>query len=175
MGSTRGIDFSSLTLKDALDLAVLIEEEACERYGEFADQMEMHDTKDAARFFRFMVENEEKHRSDLAERRRELFADEPSSVTRSMIFDVEAPDYDEARAFMTLRAALHAALRSEEKAHAFFVAALPRITDPGVRALFEELCAEEIEHERLVRAEIAKAPPDPELATEEFADEPTGE
>jgi len=39
MTSTLGIDFASLSLKDALDLAVLVEEEARERYEEFADQM----------------------------------------------------------------------------------------------------------------------------------------
>jgi erythrin-vacuolar iron transport family protein len=175
MSSTRGIDFATLTLKDALDLAVLVEEEACERYGEFADQMEMHDTPDAARFFRYMIENEEKHRIALAERRCELFGTQPSAVTRAMVFDVEAPDYDEARAFMTLREALNAALRSEEKAHAFFAAAIPRIKDASVKALFEELCAEEVEHQNLVRKEIEKAPPDPKIAAKEFADEPVGE
>ena len=30
--TTRGIDFKALSLKDALDLAVLVEEEAKERY-----------------------------------------------------------------------------------------------------------------------------------------------
>jgi rubrerythrin len=88
---------------------------------------------------------------------------------------VEAPDYDEARAFMTLRDALHTALRSEEKAHAFFLAALPHVTDPTVYTLFEELCAEEVAHQELVRHELAKAPPDPSIPTAEFADEPTGE
>jgi rubrerythrin len=175
MSTTRGIDFTTLTLKDALDLAVLVEEEACERYGELADQMELHDTEGAARFFRFMIENEEKHRSQLAERRRERFGDEATTVTRAMIFDVEAPGYDEARAFMTVRQALGVALRAEEKAHAFFVAALGAIRDPQVHALFVELCAEEVEHQRLVRAELAKAPPDPAIASEEFADEPVGE
>ena len=175
MSTTRGIDFATLTLKDALDLAVLVEEEACERYGEFVDQMELHDTEDAAIFFRFMAGNEEKHRTALAARRRELFADAPSMVTRAMLFDVEAPDYDEARAFMTVRQALAAALRAEEKAHAFFAAALPRIGDSSVRTLFEELCAEEVEHQMLVRREIEKAPPDPAIASEDFADEPAGE
>ena len=175
MSSTRGIDLEHLTLKDALDLAILVEEEACERYGEFVDQMEMHDTADTARFFRFMADNEEKHRSALSTRRRALFGDAPTSVTRAMLFDVEAPDYDEARAFMTVRQALAAALRAEEKAQAFFEAALPRIRDAGVRTLFEELRAEEGEHQALVRREIAKAPPDPEIASEDFADEPVGE
>ena len=68
MTSTRGIDFATLTLKDALDLAIRIEEEAYERYGELADQMDLHDTPDAAHFFRFMMANEEKHRAELTER-----------------------------------------------------------------------------------------------------------
>lgn len=175
MGSTRGIDFSTLTLKDALDLAIRIEEEAYERYGELADQMELHDTPEAARFFRFMMANENKHRAELAARRDDLFSDAPSSITRAMIFDIEAPDYDEARAFMTVRAALGAALRAEEKAHAFFVSALPRIENVSVRTLFEDLCAEEVEHQELVRRELDKAPPDPEISSEDFADEPVGE
>jgi rubrerythrin len=92
-----------------------------------------------------------------------------------MLFDVEAPDYDEARAFMTARAALGVALRSEEKAHAFFVAALPQIEDADVRALFDELRKEEIEHQELVRRELAKTPPDPELSAADFADDPVGQ
>jgi rubrerythrin len=175
MSSTRGIDFATLTLKDALDLAVLIEDEACERYGEFADQMELHDTADAARFFRFMAANEAKHRASLAAKRSELFADAPSSVTRAMIFDVEAPEYDEARAFMTVRDGLEAALRCEQKAHEFFAAAIPRIQDARVRELFDELCAEEVEHQNLVSRELAKAPPNPDIATDDLADDPVSQ
>ena len=175
MSSTKGIDFAALSLQDALDLAVLIEEEARERYEEFADQMEVHHTPEAASFFRIMAGNEEKHRSELAARRRERFGDAPSSVTRAMLFDVEAPDYDEARAFMTVRAALGAALRSEEKAHAFFVAALPQLKDADVCTLFDELRREEVEHQELVRRELAKAPADPDLSADEFADEPVGQ
>lgn len=175
MSPTRNIDFAKLTMKDALDLAILIEEEAYDRYGELADQLTQHDTPDAARFFRLMMANEEKHRAALAERRDVLFADAACGVTRAMIFDVEAPDYDEARAFMTLREALETALRAEQKAHAFFVGALAQVTDPGVRTLFEELAAEEVAHQELVRRELAKAPPDPPIPTEQFADEPTGE
>lgn len=175
MSATQGIDFTRLSLQDALDLAVLIEEEARDRYEEFADQMELHRTPEAARFFRFMAGNEEKHRVELAARRARLFADAPGRVSRAMLFDVEAPEYDEARAFMTARAALHSALRSETKAHAFFVEALPRITDGDVRTLFEELRDEELEHQELVQRELAKLPPDPELEAEAFADEPVSQ
>jgi len=172
MNATPGIDFATLTLQDALDLAILIEEEARERYEEFADQMDLHHTPEAASFFRFMAGNEEKHRAALAARRQARFGAAPPAVTRAMIFDVEAPDYDEARAFMTARAALAAALRSEEKAHAFFVAALPRLTDAEVRTLFAELRDEEVEHQDLIRRQLAAAPPDPEFAADDFADEP---
>jgi rubrerythrin len=172
VSTTRGIDFSGLTLKDALDLAVLIEEEARERYEEFAEQMEVHHTPEAARFFRFMSGNEEKHRAELAGRRQELFGQAPSTVTRAMIFDVEAPEYDEARVFMTAREALQAALRSEQKAHGFFVRALPRLENLEVRKLFEELRDEEVEHQHLVQVELGKLPPDPSFDADDFADEP---
>jgi len=175
MTRTRGIDFTSLTLKDALDLAILIEEEARDRYEEFADQMDLHHSPEAALFFRAMMVNEEKHRADLSERRTALFGDAPSAVTRNMIFDIEAPDYDEARAFMTARQALTAALRSEEKAHAFFTAAVPLIGDDDVRRLFEELRDEETEHRRLVMEQIERQPPDPYLKADDFADEPVSQ
>jgi len=170
--TTKGIDFATLSLKDALDLAVLIEEEAKERYEEFADQMDLHHTPESAEFFRMMAGNEEKHRAQLAARRSKIFKDSARVVTRSMIFDIEAPDYDEARAFMTARQALKAALRSEEKAHAFFSQALPRVGDPDVKKLFEELREEEAEHKALVGKQLDKLPEEPDLLADDFADEP---
>ncbi len=170
--STRGIDFARLSLKDALDLAILVEEEAQERYEEFAHQMDQHRTPEAARFFRYMASNEAKHGSELTARRVRRFKDEPVAVTRAMLFDIEAPDYDAARAFMTPRQAMQAALTSEVKAHGFFVAALPTLQDPEVKALFEELRDEEVEHQQLVKAELAKLPPDPAVSDEDFVDPP---
>jgi len=175
MSTTRGIDLEHLGLRDALDLAVLIEEEARERYAEFVEQMEMHHTPEAAAFFRVMAGSEEKHRAELWRRRRELFPVEAVAVTRSMLFDVEAPDYDEARAFMTERQALESALRAERKAHDFFAAAIPRLSDPLVRALFQELRSEELLHQELVRRRLDALPPDPPFAASDFADEPVAQ
>lgn len=173
--AAKGIDFSSLSLMDALDLAILVEEEAQERYEDFAAQMDQHRTPDAARFFRLMATNEAKHGQDLAARRNQLFGGAPRGVTRAMIFDVEAPDFDEARAFMSPRRAMKAALASEVKAHAFFVAALPAIKDAQVKALFEELREEEVHHQDLVKAELAKLPPDSGLSDDDFVDEPAAQ
>jgi erythrin-vacuolar iron transport family protein len=173
--SLSGVDFSRLSLRDALDLAILIEEEAQERYEEFAHQMEIHHTPEAAGFFRLMARNEARHGAVLAQRRAVLFGDAPRAVTRAMLWDVEAPDYDEARALMTARQAMEAALRSEEKAHAFFVAALARLHDAEVRALFGELRDEEVLHQTLVSNELAKMPPDPAMDADAFEDEPTAQ
>jgi rubrerythrin len=173
--SIRGLDFASMSLQDALDLAILVEEEAKERYDEFAEQMDQHRTPEAARFFRYMAMNEAKHGSELAARRQQLFGEAARKVTRAMLFDIEAPDYDAARAFMTPRQAMKAALASEVKAQAFFAAALPAIQDPGVKALFTELCGEEVEHQNLVKAELAKLPPDSSLSDEDFVDEPAAQ
>src|SRR4030042_2705731 len=97
------VDFASLSLQDALDLAILVEEEAQERYLEFVDQMEQHHTPEAAKFFAAMARNEQKHGDELRARRRSLFGDAPGRMKRSMLWDVGAPDYDESRAFMSAR------------------------------------------------------------------------
>jgi rubrerythrin len=168
------IDFSSLSLQDALDLAILVEEEAQERYVEFAEQMEQHHTPKAGEFFRTMAHNEEKHGHELRKRREQLFADAPRNVSRSMLWDVEAPDYDETRALMSARQAMGVALRAETKAHEFFVKALPQIENEEVRTLFEELRDEEVLHQTLVREALKDLPRTPEPDPESYEDEPVG-
>jgi rubrerythrin len=172
---TQTLDFTGLSLQDALDLAILVEEEAQERYQELSSQMEIHHTGEAAAFFRFMAENEEKHGAELRARRLEIFGDAARRVERSMLWDVEAPDYDEARAFMSARMAMEVGLRAEIKAHAYFVAALGHVHDTEVRRLFEELRDEEVEHQRLVREQIAKLPPDPAADDQDWGDEPVAQ
>jgi erythrin-vacuolar iron transport family protein len=172
---TQKIDFSSLSLKDALDLAILIEEEAKERYQEFVDQMTVHHNPEAGAFFHEMIGNEAKHEAALLQQRQILFRNSPSRMNRSMLWDVEAPDYDQTRAFMPVRRAMETALQAEIKAYNFFSGALQHITDPTVKRLFEELRDEEVAHQDLVRGEMAKLPPDPGFDPEAFADEPTAQ
>jgi rubrerythrin len=156
--ATRGVDFAKLSVMDALDLAILIEEEARDRYEELADQLKLHHTRGAASFFRKMIKVEDHHRQKLADRRKSSFGDRPVRVTREMIFDVEAPEYDEVRAGMSPREALKTALHAEIKAHDFFAAALRVVKDADVKALFEELREEEIQHQQWVRMELAGLP-----------------
>jgi erythrin-vacuolar iron transport family protein len=168
---TPAIDFESLSLRDAMDLAVLIEEEARDRYDELAAQLVLHHTPAAADFFSRMVRIEEMHRRALVEKRAETFGSQPIRVTREMIFDVEAPDYDQVRENMTQRRALMTALESEQKAYEFFKQALRYIIRNDVKVLFEGLCAEELHHQKLVKEELARLPPDPRFS-DAFSDDP---
>jgi len=169
------IDFANLSIKDALDLAILVEEEARDRYQELADNLDLHNTTDAAQFFRFMVGCEAKHGRDLQEKRRELFGDEPSTVDRSMLWDVEAPGYETTRTFMTLQEAFHVAMAAERKAFQFFDSALPEVTDSEVRELFTELRQEEVEHIEMVRGQMKKFPARDGFDPVDFADEPVAQ
>jgi rubrerythrin len=172
---TQGIDFTTLSLRDALDLAVLIEEEARDRYEELAEQLRVHHTPDAAAFFAKMVRIEELHRSTLVAERTKRFGNESMTVRREMIFEIEAPDYDEVRMNMTLKQALMTALHAESKAHEFFVTALASVTNTEVRALFAELAEEEIEHQNLVKAELSKLTVGTAGEPDDFSDEPVAQ
>ena len=136
--------------------------------------MKLHHNEDVTRFFERMVVFEVGHETILASRRRTLFRDQPRRVTREMIFDVEAPAYDDARATMNVRQALEMARTAEKKSHAFFDRALKDIRDPEVCDFFTQLRDEELEHLRLVEAQIAKLPPEPVISAEDVSDEPVG-
>jgi rubrerythrin len=169
------IDFASLSIRDALDLAILVEDEAEERYRELAENLELHHTNDAARFFQFMMSCEAKHGDELRDKRKELFGDEPSTVDRSMLWDVEAPAFETARSFMTLQDALDVALAAETKAYEFFDGALPEVEDPEVRELFTELRQEEVEHMQMVREQMKNLPQGDGFDPSDFADGPVAQ
>jgi rubrerythrin len=165
------IDFARLDLRDALDLAILIEEEAHERYVSFSKIVGGRYKGDASDVFRTMAGYEAKHGAQLAERRKKLFGDQPVRISRSMLDDVEAPDHGKPRVFMSARQAFEVALASEEKARDFFVEALRHVKDAEVRKLFEELRDEEVEHKNLISARLKDLPPGPDVEEDE-ADAP---
>lgn len=168
---TQAIDFKKLTLQDALDLAILIEEEAKERYEQFTKIVGGRYAGDASDMFRDMAKNEAKHHADLLAKRTSLFGDAPRKVSSAMIDDVEAPDRGAPRTFMSARQAMEVALASEEKAYDFFAAALKVVSDPQVKALFTELRDEEAQHQKYVKQRLEKLPPGPDVEEDE-ADAP---
>ncbi|RZV35608.1 MAG: rubrerythrin [Chromatiales bacterium] len=155
--STR-LDLSKLSLMDALDLAKLIEMEACHRYQMFATQLGRTGGFDAGAFFATMVENEAKHGQELEARRNKLFGDTPSKLTLDDLYDVEAPDMGAPRRGMSTVEAFEVGLAAEKKAYDFYDMALPGITDPDVIELFTELRDEELEHVEMLKEAMAKLP-----------------
>jgi rubrerythrin len=90
---STSLDLSKLSLMDALDLAILIEEEAHQRYKLFASQIgRTGSSNDPGAFFASMAENEAKHGNELLARRIALFGKTPMKVKLIDLFDVEAPE-----------------------------------------------------------------------------------
>jgi rubrerythrin len=160
--STR-LDLSKLDLMDALDLAKLIEMEACHRYQMFASQFGHSGGHDAGSFFASMAENEAKHGQEIEERRKKLFGDKPARLTLDDLFDVEAPDMGDVHRGMSVKEAFAVGLAAEQKAYDFYDLALPGISDPVIRDLFIELRDEEIEHVEMLKEAMAKLPQSAEV------------
>jgi erythrin-vacuolar iron transport family protein len=150
---TLRLDFSKLSLRGALDLAITIEEEAQLRYQEFAARVS---DPEAVLFFREMVVNESKHRRQLEARRDVLFRHEPPRIETSLLDDVEATDPAEVPEAIAVREAMEVALRAEIRAWEFYDKALPHIADPDVRIFFAELRDEEVEHQALLREKLSR-------------------
>ena len=108
-----GLDFANLDLQDALDLAILIEVEAMERYKLFSEQLGRSFPGDPASVFAMMAVNEKKHADELEERRQQLFGSAPRRVSPDALYDVEAPNVGAIRWDMSVRHAYEIALSSE--------------------------------------------------------------
>jgi rubrerythrin len=137
--------------------------------------MEAHRTPDAARFFRTMADNELKHAQMLADRRRLTCGDDPVTVDRSLVVEAEAPEYDGARAFMSIREALDVAYAAEVKAYEFYDRALPQAADDKIRELFTDLRDQEVQHQSMIKAIMEKVPEDGPFDPDDFVDPPTAQ
>ena len=168
---STSLDLSKLSVMDALDLAKLIELEACHRYQMFASQLGRTGGYDAGAFFASMAENEAKHGQELEARRKTLFGDAPARLTLDDLYDVEAPEMGAPRRGMSTLQAFEVGLAAEKKAYDFYDMALPGITDPDVQELFTELRDEETEHVEMLRKEMAKLPPSASVVVEFDLDE----
>jgi rubrerythrin len=166
------LDFATLSLMDALDLATLIEVEAYKRYTQFAERLGSSSDDDAASVFQSMAVNENKHGEEIAERRVKLFGDVRPNVKLDDIFDVEAPEFGASRLDLSALEAYEVALSSEKKAFDFYDRALRYVDHPEVKSLFEELRDEEAEHVRMVEEMIAKLPPSARTAPRDEDDSP---
>lgn len=148
-------DFSMLDAMDVLDLAVFVEQEARENYEQLAVWADT-DSPEAAAFFRRMAGLEARHESQIAEQRKALFADAPARYTENVAWEVETPDYAAVGSSFSLDEAFKLALAAEERAEAYYRGVLEYVSDPRTESLVNSLADAEVEHQRLLQAEIAR-------------------
>lgn len=142
------IDPGCFDLSGALDFAIGNEEDAQLRYEEFAARVS---DPAAASFFRHMVVIETEHRRQLMARRDVIFRHGARRFDTSIASDGWLPEPGEVVTTISVREAMQVALAAERNSYRFYDVALRTVTDPDVRALFEELRDEEAEHEAALR------------------------
>jgi hypothetical protein len=133
----------------------MIEEDAQIRYEQLSRTLG-DDPGGAGDVFRMMVVNEGKHRNQLVALRDTLFREAPPRIDVSALdSSVERPEVDDDLP-RTAREALQMALAAEQRAHDFYRRAVTRTEDAEVRAFFEGLMQEEVEHAALLAEKIAR-------------------
>jgi rubrerythrin len=150
------VDFSRLNAQDALDIALVIEDEAQLAYEHLADWVAGDGNAEAAGFFRRMAVREKRHKEEIAVRRNELFGDVPPRHDEAAPWQAEVPDYESMGRKVSLEKAFDVAMDAETRAHDFYAEALEYLTEPVVIELFEWLKAAEIEHKRLLGEEMKR-------------------
>jgi len=139
---------------DILDLACFFEREAADTYRQLASWAERN-SPGSAEFFQRMARLESQHDSQIEERRRTLFGDRPSRYTDAAPWEVEMPDFDKVGASFSVEQAYALALGAEQRAEAYFRKAIDYISDPEAVRILEDLAEEELEHQRLLKEEMA--------------------
>ena len=146
------IDFSKLSLREAIEVAITVEDKAKARYESLAEAMNGQSESAVAAFFREMARQEAKHGRALRDRRTALFGDEPRTINPASLPAVEGPAAEEDPS--DARQALSTAKLSEVRAYEFYTTALVGIVDEDVRELLEDLRSEEIGHKLMVQEQI---------------------
>jgi len=140
--------------------AIAIEREAAETYAEFAQRMDDFGNEDVAKLFRTLAVFEAEHLDTLEARTTGvavpkiapgayawLDAGAPETAARELVFRLLTP-----------RQALAIALEAERRAHQFFTDVRATADDPGLRALAQEMAAEELGHIAMVERALERTP-----------------
>jgi len=158
----KQIDFSKLSLIELLDLAIVGEEEAAQRYGEFADQMDVHHNLKAGQLFREIQMHELDHMKTLRTKRDRL-SDQPVTIEPLHFFDaIEAPGYEKVHYKMTPRHIFEVALEAEESAVAFYEKLTKILNDAEAKEVAAEFLEEERGHVARLQQALAEQKPLPE-------------
>jgi rubrerythrin len=150
------VDFSKMDGRDALDIAIVIEDEAQLAYEHLAEWVAGDGNTEAADFFSRMAVREKRHKTEISERRRELYGDAPTRHDEDAPWQAEVPDYESLGTKVSLEDAFNVAMGAETRAHDFYAEAIDFIEDETVVELFDWLRKAEIEHQRMLTEEMAR-------------------
>lgn len=160
-------EFSSLTPKEALHVAMFIEERNADIYAQFAELFDGFNDPESAEIastFWDMAEEERKHGADLHQRYQERYGNEPCPITEEEIREtIEVPKFESGNIFAIARAqvspaprnnALEVALAAEKSAMKFYTRLVEFTDDPELRHLYEELASDETDHTRALQRRL---------------------
>jgi rubrerythrin len=148
------------TLDEFMALALLMENEAAQRYSELADAMETHNNRDVAELFRRMAAIEAKHAQKImAEMKWRNAPAVPIGLQSWAGFESpETTPSEDVHYLMQPYQALQLALAGEQRAEQFFARLVTVAKVATVRKAARELRDEEREHVALVKAWMQKVP-----------------
>ena len=149
------------SLQEFMALALAMENEAVERYTDFADTMETHNNREVAALFRRMAGYEAKHAAQIMYQMNWTEAP-PVPPGAAEWPDLEGPEtvpHDQVHYLMQPWHVLQLALAAEQRAEKFFAQIATVATDESVRRAALELQAEEAGHVALVKSWLDKVPP----------------
>lgn len=148
------VDFSKMDGRDALDIAIVIEDEAQLAYEHLAEWVGSDGNTEAAEFFNRMAVREKRHKKEITERRIELYGNAPTRHDEDAPWQAEVPDYESLNKEVSLEDAFNVAMGAETRAHDFYAEAIEYIEDETVVELFDWLRKAEIEHQRMLSEEM---------------------
>lgn len=148
------------TLDEFMALALLIENEAAQRYSELADAMETHNNRDVAELFRRMAAIEARHAQKIMAEMKWRHAPAVPVALHSWA-GFESPETtpsEDVHYLMQPYQALQLALAAEQRAEQFFSRLVSLAKVAKVRKAARELRDEEREHVALVKDWMKKVP-----------------
>jgi len=151
--------------------AIVLEEEAAERYDELADTMETHNNRPVAELFRQMAEFSRMHAAEAQERARGaggLPDLKPWEYEWSGSESPESAVLEDSHYLMTPHHALRMALAAERTAHDFYAGVADRSANGEVRDLARTFAEEEAGHVAEIERWLERYPE----ADEDWDDDP---
>ena len=157
------------SIDELMAYAYALEQEASERYSEFADAMETHNNREVAELFRKLARIENRHAEQVLEEMG--WAAPPAAPHGGYKWEgYEAPESGEVTELHYLMQPYHAlqiALHNEKRARVFFEGLVKQARNAKVKKAAEEMAGEEAEHVQLIEDWLKRTPkPDTDWAVD---------